>query len=502
MPKALHIIMLLLVALVLAVPLAKSNLDPDGISDINEYGLPPFPALENNGSIINQAYSYTADRIGLRSRCVLTNQLISARLFKVIPSTNWQYGTDGQIFQNLVLDRSTLTFLTMYADYLAQMQAFCEQRGTTFLFVMTPSKSRVMQEYLPPGINFGDSFSADMMRPLLDERGIHYIDLADVLNANKDEYQVYYNQYDPGHWNETGAFLGVQAIFERLQEEYPQLEVPSFSDYQAIEQHYTHMPDSRFPIDETSPTYELIDPEAGAVEIEGLDEAVIRAAYRNMLRIYENPTIPDAPRTLFFTGSFFNYKDNESFNNFSYSANVHNYTNLLALPYYYNLFEPDIVLVDTADYVYYPFYYPTEGMLRTQFAEPFASFSGLEQQPLQPAEAFGAPDFSQPEAFCQTDPTGAGIYGTMTVVQPDVQGVCSLVASTSQPISNFYLTWAGPPIQALYAQIGDKIYDCCLTGSIAELGMWNDELEQAGSVTFLGVAADGSTIYTVTLPVV
>ncbi|MDR1421471.1 MAG: hypothetical protein LBI64_01225 [Coriobacteriales bacterium] len=537
MKRAAQIVMLGLLALVIALPLARSQLDPEGRSDINNAPLPAFPSLENEGSLINQAYSYASDRIGFRPRSILISQALNAGLFSLLTHPLYDMGTDGQFFFRFEPYTTSLEWLTAYADYLKQMQDYCEQRDVTFLFVMTPTKNRVMTEYIPDAINYTRTLVDDFI-PLLEERGVNYIDLGAVMLANKDDYPVFYQKFDSWHWSETGAFLGAQAIIERLQEDHPSLEALEFDDYLAEDYHYETLPNSQFAIDETSPLYTLADPSAGAIEVEGLGESLIRIRAYHDLRVFENPNIPDAPRELFFTGSYFNGKDRVSYNQFSYSANVHNYTDVMALPYYYSLFDPDIVIVDTADYVYDSWYFPYEGLLRTQLALPFETWEGLPRERLTPSAALGAPDFSNPDAFCVEDPTGNGLYVPFTVVGPVSLGdgsddasdggvggsggegggsggvggsgggdgaggpeAFALTPNDGQPVSNYYLTWAGPAIQSAYVQIGEQIYDCCLTGNIIEFGLWTDELVAEGSVTIITIAADGQKAYEVTMPV-
>ena len=92
------------------------------------------------------------------------------------------------------------------------IQDYCEAREIPFLFVFEPAKTTVLQEELEEGWNYDNRWVQQFLKEL-DQREIHYVDNTEILEEKTEEGEAVFNKkYDGGHWNELGAFYGVNHI--------------------------------------------------------------------------------------------------------------------------------------------------------------------------------------------------------------------------------------------------------------------------------------------------
>jgi hypothetical protein len=494
--SALQMAMLGLLLVVLAVPLLTMNLEPDAVSAIDNRALQPFPTLEASESFNDQITQFFADRIGLRAQMVKTYAVLNDQLFHVMTHPLYEYGKDGYVFFYYEEYHPDLEYLRIFADYLAETQRYCEERGSYFLYVITPEKSRVYPEYLPdtiePQLNV-----IDYLTLLLDERNINYLDLAQPLIESKSDYEVFHKVYNAGHWSDTGAFIGIQAIIERIRTVFPQVAVPEFSDYTAAEAVYTELPVSNYPIYETGVTYELTDPSKRAQRTYDLDDEVARSNSYPSFRTYSNSSVSDAPSLLFFTGSYFNPQDHLSNNSFGRSVYVHNYYNAPNIAYYYNIFKPDIIVLDSADYTIHDVYFPRD-MLADISAPPlYKTYEALPSVALSSSEAFTQIEPIERDAFGVRAETQNNIFS----VEPDASGRVRLFYEQNMTVSNYAFVWNGPELSCAYLLANDNEYDVLLNGALMQVGLRTEDLREIRDVTVIGIDATGTRQYQVVIPV-
>jgi hypothetical protein len=488
--------MLGLLLVVLAIPLLTINLEPDAVSTIDNRALQPFPTLEASESLNDQITRFFADRIGLRAQMVQAYAVLNDRLFHVMTHPLYEYGKDGYVFFYYEEYHPDLEYLRIFADYLAETQRYCEERGSYFLYVITPEKPRVYPEYLPdtiePQLNI-----IDYLTPLLDERNINYLDLAQPLIENKNDYKVFHKVHNAGHWSDTGAFIGIQTIIERIKTVFPQVSVPEFSDYTAIEEIYTELPVSNYPIYETGVTYEVANPSKSAQRTNDLDDEVARSNSYPSFRTYRNSNIPDAPSLLFFTGSYFNPQDHLSNNSFAQSTYIHNYYNAPNIAYYYNIFKPDIIVLDSADYVIRDLYFPRDMLTNISVPPLYETYAALPTTTL-----------SASEAFTQTEPIERDAFGvraetnnSISAVEPDASGMMRLLYEQNTIVSNYTFVWNGPELSCAYLLVDDSEYDVLLNGPLMQVGLRTEDLRTAHDLTVMGIDATGTRQYQVVIPV-
>jgi hypothetical protein len=499
--RRLQLVMLGLVLLVLAVPLATMNLDPEAQSEVDNRMLQPLPVFDQPETLPEQLTLFFSDRIGLRDQAMYAYAALNDKAFHVVTHPLYEYGKDDHLFFYYEKYQPDLEYLNRYVDFLAEAQRYCEERGAYFLYVITPEKPRVYPEYLPDTIA-PQLDPIDYLVPLLDERGINYLDLAQPLVEAKDEYKVFYTAYDVGHWNSTGAFIGIQALVERIGEAYPLLAVPDFDDYRATETVHTRLPNSNHPIYETGYDYTLINPSQQTITTtEELTDQVARAQRHPSFRTYLNPNRPEAPTLLFFTGSYFNTQDHLASVPFSRSTFIHNYDNVYNLAYYYNLFEPDIVLFDSADYVVRDVYFPSAQLQDASLPESYERYKELPVIDLSVSEAFGRVELAKGDAFREADAAVADTPGNLSIVEPDAQGTMRLTYEPGDTIANYTFAWNGAALSCAYALVNGKEYDVLITDGVLQVGLRTEDLESVDSLTVVGIDVAGTRQYQALVPV-
>ena len=104
------------------------------------------------------------------------------------------------------------------ADALATMQELqelCDAHGKQLVFAVYPNKEQIYSEYMPTyTVAEGAKRVPQWVDYVTSRSDIRFIYPQEQLLAAKNYWQVY-RKYDT-HWNESGAFIGLQALYEAL----------------------------------------------------------------------------------------------------------------------------------------------------------------------------------------------------------------------------------------------------------------------------------------------
>lgn len=100
--------------------------------------------------------------------------------------------------------------LTEIRDYLE------EERGIRFVAMCVPNKENVYPEYMPDIIpKLVEQSRADQVAEYLwGNTDLDYIYPKEIMLREKGEYQIFYKT--DTHWNQIGAFVGLQAFFDQI----------------------------------------------------------------------------------------------------------------------------------------------------------------------------------------------------------------------------------------------------------------------------------------------
>lgn len=349
--KTLRWITVILFLLAVLLPLVFFNFTPNAVSLIDNRYLTENPfALE--GDLTTNMESYVSDRIGFRDEAISAFTVLNDRLFGKMVHPTYTYGKDGHVFgAGLTTTNDFNQYHVLFADTVKKLQDYCEARNVPFLFVFSPVKPAVYPDKIADGINYNREW-VDMLIAELEKRDVHYLDNTETMVALRAAGEEPYNQkYDANHWNDLGAFYGTQQMQKLLKEKRDDVHVNDLSEFRVGETLKESLMVSNFPIHEYVPRF-VPNVEYQNLRDEYYPEIRLHESYREFgYYVNETRINEGAPSLLCFQGSYMNsYGYKFMLNSFGEYVHIHDYQNVLDLPYYFNIFQPDCVIFEVAEY--------------------------------------------------------------------------------------------------------------------------------------------------------
>ena len=195
-----------------------------------------------------------------------------------------------------------------------------------------------------------------------------------MKNAKEAGIEVFNKKYDANHWNDLGAYYGTDAMLEELKKDIPTVHVNTEEDMEVTEVREESLLVSKFPIDEMVPVVSIYNELESRTDLFA-DELELNESYRGF-GYYLNPERIEegSPKALVFQGSYMNgYGYKYLQNAFGEYIYVHDYQNILNFPYYYNIFKPDCVIFEVAEYTFADSYFNLEKMKTLDFQSTYKS---------------------------------------------------------------------------------------------------------------------------------
>ncbi len=349
------IITIVLFIFFITMPIITMNTKHSQISEIDNTPLMEFKDIGRKESITKDYESYISGRIGFRTQMINTYLYANDALFNTLLHPTYEYGTNGYVFFKMPDEELDQKYLDSFVRYIKYMQTYCTAHDISFLYCINPDKTQVYEQYLPSGANLTFCRQNYILSKLQDYN-INYMDNTPLLINESKNTQVFDKKFDAGHWNETGALIGISNILDNLKNTYPMIPLNKDSDYTAADIIHEYLPLSYFRIDEPSVTYTRNNPEA--IDVTAADTDIELDETYNDYSHYINPGHPEYPSILVFRGSYFLGKEKFMNESFSESIFVHSYYNIFDFEYYIDVFEPDIVLFESVEYATINKYFP------------------------------------------------------------------------------------------------------------------------------------------------
>lgn len=354
--KYIKFVSVVVFSLMILLPLARFRFDEGVVSEIDNRKLQENPFCEEErakkGGMKNKLEAYVNDRIGFRDSMILAYMLLNDRVFGEMVHRGYCYGKDGYVFFRGMNTPIYGTYHEIFADMVKHLQDYCETRGVPFLFVFEPQKNDILPQFLPAGVHYDNRWVTEFFRAL-DKRGIHYVNNTVTLRSKTAEGEAVFNpKYDAGHWNDVGRFYGVNAMLSELHKNFVGIKPNNIETFEQSEALKTTLPISYFPIHEYVPDIKV--PLDGVKDFSGMYKDELERHKNHPAFSYTiNPVhANNSPRTLFFQGSHLNGSGSKflayALGEYIY---IHNYQNVIDLPYYFNIFRPECVVFEVAEYV-------------------------------------------------------------------------------------------------------------------------------------------------------
>lgn len=361
MKKLGSIIFIILFLAMLLIPFALTNRESEAVSEIDNRVLVEAP-LFGSENYSSNFESWLQDRIGLRNEMVNGYAVINDRLSGELTHPLYTYGQEGYVFFNMHYNYPYSDYHKTFAEMVLKLQEYVESRGSSFYFMFEPEKSSVLRRFLPEGVNYDDSW-VDEMLDYMDELGVHYVSNKELLTEKSYSEVVFNRQYDAGHWNELGCFYGTNNLLNLIHEDYPTVTELNKDEFDISTKTAQYLPVSQFVVNEEVPSFQL---KASYENISAEYSPDIERDYRYQhFHYYINnaENADELPKTLIFQGSYYNSRNQFFVSRTSEDIGVHNYQNVLNLDYYFNIFQPEIVVFEVTEYTFANSYFDLIKML-------------------------------------------------------------------------------------------------------------------------------------------
>jgi hypothetical protein len=239
------VIVIFLAALCLPMTGMLLNLDRDAPSAENRT-LAEWPQLRWDEASLRalpeQLTRYFEDHFAFRQRLVRWQAVVRLRALRVSPSKAVIRGREGWLFyadDGAIEDYASKPPLTdaeleQWRSALQDISDWLGAQGIAYLFVISPDKHAIYQEYMPGTIRRAAVSRIDQLVSHLRQHStVRVLDLRPALLAAKEGERIYHRT--DTHWNDRGAFIGYQHIVDALAEDVPALRSPARSAFEARE---------------------------------------------------------------------------------------------------------------------------------------------------------------------------------------------------------------------------------------------------------------------------
>ncbi len=301
--KRLRVLFILVVCLLILVPGLLVNHTKGLVSEIDNRELQEIPKL-NEEHFSKFMENYFSDRIGFREEFLLCNILINDTLFSKLEHPTYMYGKDGHIFCKLVELRGRKGYDETFENFVIRANQYLSDRDIEFMFVFNPSKSSVITDKLPEGILYENNWK-DTLLSNIGKQGVNYVDNTDLMILKtKEGEEVFNRKYNAGHWNDLGAYYGVNNLLKKLNSMNINVKPHDLSEYKVEQKLNTSLPASNFAIHEYEPIFE---PKVKAKYLTNTYRKYVKVNDRFRYFAYtKNEEADNDIRALIFQGSYMN----------------------------------------------------------------------------------------------------------------------------------------------------------------------------------------------------
>ena len=191
-----------------------------------------FPALHIDSSLARfpgKLVAYLKSSMGFRGSLVRARGLLAWRRLGVSPAPEdvvradpWLFLRSERVIDDFRrVDPFSSADLERWRSVLEARRAWLAARGIRYLFVVAPNKETIYAEAMPPWFTRapGPSRLTQLKEYLARTAAVDFLDLAPALTSHKPEARLYH--FTDTHWNDLGAFVGYQAIAQRLERSFP-----------------------------------------------------------------------------------------------------------------------------------------------------------------------------------------------------------------------------------------------------------------------------------------
>ncbi len=221
--KTIQHIFILLCLVLCVLPFAGMAVRPTTESTENRT-LSAFPSAVADGGInvsfFSQFETWFEEHFAFRNELVFADAKVQSTVFGVSAAERVIRGTDGWLYYTSTLrdyqgtDRLSDRELFAVARNLSLASDALAADGLRFVLAIPPNKNTLYGDHMPyyDAAIVDPVHEIDRLVPYLEDAGVPYVDLAAAFRA---EPETLYLKRD-SHWNNKGALLAYNAIFDGL----------------------------------------------------------------------------------------------------------------------------------------------------------------------------------------------------------------------------------------------------------------------------------------------
>ena len=217
-----HVIFIALFLAVCLLPAAGFLLFPT-VKTTENRPMASAPRLTDGDGSLNAGFfeefgTWFGERMGLRNELVSADARIQSAVFAGSNVSGVVRGTGGWLYYSSTLDDyqglSVLSGRDLFclANNFSVVQDYLEVRGISFVLTVPPNKNTLYGEHMPyyDSVTVTGDHSAVLLAPLLEERGVNYVNLFDLFSSREETLYLLRDS----HWNNEGACLAYDAVMD------------------------------------------------------------------------------------------------------------------------------------------------------------------------------------------------------------------------------------------------------------------------------------------------
>ncbi len=359
------------------LPFLLAHHSIDRISEQENRLYANFPSFLTEDGEFNSSFStdfdaWIDDNIRFRTIFMEINANIQYHLFHRLAKDDEYIGLENELFlltSDKILLLQQQNFLTdedvaLYCNKMQGLNDYLTKKNIQFYYMQCYNKETIYPEkYIPGIISDKHAEEAKLIAGALNSNTqVKVVPVYENLIKEKDNTRLFYKVKDPGHWNDSGAFLGYCALINSISDDMPNIRKPSVNDYiLGMDDDFRSIYGMRYPYPEESQTYTIKNPQA--VEYRLADENpdfndLIH--YKDHTHYYKNTAAGNDYKILMLGDSFIrqSIKDDIA-EHFAETLNI-DWANITQLEEILAIYQPDIVLLESAE----NFLHTTVGMVK------------------------------------------------------------------------------------------------------------------------------------------
>lgn len=349
--------------LILFLPFLLAHREDGRISDMENRRLASVPHFVNNEGEINLSFpddfdAWINDNARFRTVLMKINATVQYRFFGKIVKDSLREGKEGHLYytDSRVQDYQHMNLLSQeelknYTDAMQRLNCYLEKRGISFYYMQCFEKHSIYPEYYVDGANqFGNISRANqIVEALKQQSDVIVIPIYQELMERKNEGLLYFRASDPAHWNEYGAHIGYEMMFDTIQKKFPKVHPLQESDYVItwVEEDVS-IYGFEYPYKERGPRYKVRNPHAVELNLDEFDaEKVIR--YREYGHYYINEDASNDLKILLIGDSYIRqFLKGHIAEGFAETLSI-DWVNLTNLDKVLEIYHPNIIVFENAE---------------------------------------------------------------------------------------------------------------------------------------------------------